>query len=104
MLRYIERNPLRAGLVARAEDWLWSSLQEREGEEPWLQPLPVPGPKDWVGWVNAPMTDAEVEAIRHSVNRGTPFGSKAWVRRTARRLGLEASLNPRGRPRPRTEK
>jgi putative transposase len=30
VLRYIERNPLRAGLVARAEDWLWSSLREQE--------------------------------------------------------------------------
>jgi putative transposase len=64
----------------------------------------VRGPKDWVGWVNAPMTDAEVEALRHSVNRGTPFGSEFWVLRTARRLGLEASLHPRGRPRTRREK
>jgi putative transposase len=32
VLRYIERNPLRAGLVARAEDWLWASLRERAGK------------------------------------------------------------------------
>jgi putative transposase len=104
VVRYIERNPLRAGLVARAEDWLWSSLREREGKASWLQPVPVPGPKDWLGWVNAPVTDAEVEALRYCVNRGTPFGREAWVQRTARRLGLEASLNPRGRPRTRAEK
>jgi putative transposase len=57
-----------------------------------------------VGWVNAPMTDAEVEALRHSVNRGTPFGRELWVLRTARRLGLETSLHQRGRPRTRREK
>ena len=29
VLRYIGRNPLRAELVAHAEDWLWSSLRRR---------------------------------------------------------------------------
>ncbi|MGH7254210.1 MAG: REP-associated tyrosine transposase [Nitrospirales bacterium] len=104
VLRYIERNPLRAGLVARAEDWLWSSLWERGAKETWLQPAPVAGPKNWVGWVNGPMTDAEVEVLRLSVNRGRPFGAEAWVQRTARRLGLETSLNPRGRPRTQAKK
>ena len=104
VLRYIERNPLRAGLVARAEDWLWSSVRARGGELGLVTPSPVPLPKDWVAWVNAPMTDAEVAALRHSVNRGTPFGEEGWARRTAKRLGLEASLRPRGRPRSRSEK
>ena len=43
--RYVERNPLRAGLVARAEDWRWSSLWRRGKEglstPPWLSPWPV---------------------------------------------------------------
>jgi len=104
VLRYIERNPLRAGLVARADDWLWSSLRERGRGGEWLHPSPVSGPLDWAAWVNAPMTDAEVEALRRSVNRGTPYGADRWVRRTVRRLGLESSLNPRGRPRGRTKK
>ncbi|MDH5670026.1 MAG: transposase [Nitrospira sp.] len=99
VLRYIERNPVRAGLVPRAEEWVWSSLRERGRGGVWLHPSPVSGPTDWATWVNAPMTDAEVDALRRSVNRGTPFGADPWVRRTARRLGLEASLNPRGRPR-----
>ncbi len=45
------------------------------------------------------MTEADVERVRHSVNRGTPLGGEGWAGRTARRLGLEASLRPRGRPR-----
>jgi putative transposase len=104
VLRYIERNPLRAGVVARAEDWLWSSVRERGGAATLLTRCPVPGPTDWARWVNAPMTEADIQAVRHSVNRGTPFGEAAWARRTAKRLGLEASLNPRGRPRTRAEK
>jgi putative transposase len=29
VLRYVERNPLRAGLVTRAEEWRWGSLYRR---------------------------------------------------------------------------
>lgn len=104
VLRYIERNPLRAGLVARAEDWLWSSVREWGTADPFLHAGPVPRPADWVAWVNEAVTDAELERLRHSVNRGTPFGTAAWGARTASRLGLEASLRPRGRPRSRPEK
>lgn len=44
------------------------------------------------------MTEVELAPIRHSVTRSAPFGSEAWVSEIARRLGLEASLQPRGRP------
>ena len=104
VLRYIERNPLRAGLGARAEDWLWSSLRERGTAGTLLDPGPVPRPAEWVAWANAAMTEADVHRIRHSVNRGTPFGSAAWAVRIAQHLGLEASLRPRGRPRKQLEK
>jgi len=93
--RYIERNPVRARLVTRAEDWRWSSLGTRER---WLHSGPVTRPSGWKKLVNTANADEEVEAIRQSVNRGTPFGQTAWMRRTAKRLGLEASMNPRGRP------
>ena len=45
-----------------------------------------------------PQTEAELAALRHCVNRGTPFGEKSWVENTAARLGLAATLRPRGRP------
>ena len=101
VLRYVERNALRAKLVRRAENWRWSSLnQHRTGAEPvLLHPGPLARPRDWLAYVNPAQTDDELSAIRQSVNRGTPFGSPAWVKRTVRRLGLEATLRPRGRPR-----
>jgi putative transposase len=49
--------------------------------------------------VNEPQTDAEVAAIRHSNQRGTPFGSETWTKRVARQLGVEFTMRPRGRPR-----
>jgi putative transposase len=101
VLRYIERNPLRAGLVARADDWLWSSLRERDqaSADAFVQPGPVRFPENWVRWVNEPQTDGELELLRASVNRGVPYGSETWIERIAPLLGLEFTLRPRGRPR-----
>ena len=53
----------------------------------------------WLDYVNEPQTEAEVERLRESLRRGRPFGDRWWMEQTARRLGLEASLRPRGRPR-----
>ena len=97
VLRYVERNPLRANLVARAEVWPWSSLA-RQDQSPTLDPGPVPRGAHWVEAVNAPMLDAECSVIRTSIQRDRPLGSDGWVRDTVAALGLESSLRPRGRP------
>ena len=100
VLRYVERNPLRAKLVKRAEDWPWSSLSIQKAAHPLPpHPGPMPRPANWLEWVNEPDDPDELSALRTSVNRGAPWGSRTWVQRTAVRLGLEASLRPRGRPR-----
>jgi putative transposase len=104
VLRYVERNPIRAGLVARAEEWPWSSAAHAAADgrpRPPLEPGPVPRPGDWLEHVNEPQSEAEVETLRECLRRGRPFGDSAWVVQTAARLGLEASLRPRGRPRKR---
>jgi len=132
VLRYVERNPLRAKLVARAEDWPWSSLgaanhagpaganeagandagaDEAGADEaganagrfdevlaPPLHAGPLPRPANWSEWVNEAEPPGQLMALRHSVNRGTPWGGADWARRTAARLGIESSLHPRGRP------
>lgn len=102
VLRYVERNALRAGLVKQAENWAWSSVRwwRERGQWPaFLHEGPVARGRRWVADVNRPMTAAEEDALRRSVNRGTPWGAESWKLRTARRLGLESSLRPRGRPR-----
>jgi putative transposase len=106
VLRYVERNPLRARLVRRAENWQWSSLPQRTAttRSAWLAAGPVDLPRNWAERVNRPETDAELDAVRRSIMRGAPFGKENWSRRVATRLGLEASLRPRGRPRKRAKK
>ncbi|HET6880455.1 MAG TPA: transposase [Pirellulales bacterium] len=102
VVRYVERNALRANMVRRAEDWRYSSLWRRRNgttaERKLLSDWPLARPRSWLQYVNQPQSEAELKAIRRSVVRGQPYGGDAWVRATAVRLGLESTLRPRGRP------
>lgn len=101
VIRYVERNALRANLVPRAESWPWSSLRRMERDDPAFPLLagwPLPRPSKWIEIVNQPQTEAELHALRRSVNRGTPLGDDPWVATTAKHLGLESTLRRRGRP------
>lgn len=97
--RYVEANPLRATMVDRAEGWPWSSLQRRPERAVLLADWPLDRPRNWVSLVNQPLGEESLRQLRTSVLRERPFGSEAWVKRTAKRLGLESTLRPRGRPR-----
>jgi putative transposase len=106
VLRYVERNPLRANLVKRAEHWEWSSLHGAASSEPrpaYWHEGPVPRQTGWLEWVNAPVSEAELTAMRACVQRNRPYGADGWQRSMAARLGLESSLRPRGRPRTKPE-
>ncbi len=108
VLRYVERTPLRAKLVAKSQDWPWGTLSLRRAKAPpsWQSDWPdqTPIPRDWTRLVNRPETKDDLAAIQTSLTRGRPFGGEAWTRRTAKRLGLESTLNPRGRPKATAEK
>lgn len=101
VVRYVERNALRANLVERAESWRWSSLRQLLPDVPKsliLSGWPLPCPTNWIELVNQPQTEAELEALRSSVHRGRPFGNPSWIKNTADLLGLSLTLQPRGRP------
>ena len=101
--RYVERNALRADLVKKAEDWKWGSLSRWMARPEWnpklLSPWPIPRSPNWKARVNVALTERELESVRWSVKRGSPFGDETWVESIARRLSLESTLRPRGRPR-----
>ena len=102
--RYVERNPLRAKLVNRAEDWKWSSLWIRkygtDKQKYLLSSWPINPPKHYLEWVNDNMSNEkeELNRIRNAIQRGCPFGKDFWVMEIAEKLGLNSTLNPRGRP------
>ncbi len=103
VVRYVERNPLRANLVDDLDDWRWSSFwRHRHGtatQRRLLSAWPLPRPHKWKCHVERPQTEAEEAALRRSINRGCPLGQASWVRRVAEQLNLKSTLAARGRPR-----
>ncbi len=105
MCRYVERNPLRAKLVKQAEQWQYGSLYRwanKEDKDPsLLTAWPIRRSADWIKHVNQPLSAAELATIRTCVQRGRPYGDKAWVENLADEHGLWSTMRPRGRPRKR---
>jgi putative transposase len=109
VLRYIEANPLRAKLVARAEDYPWSSYRFHGAggadalvdpllpyEE--LSPYPKIRQRKWAEKVHKPLEEATLARIRRSNATGLPYGEESWIERMAKRLSLDLAIRPRGRP------
>jgi len=102
VVRYVERNALRANLVEAADRWRWSSLWRREhgttADRRLLSGWPLPCPRRWCEHVNEVQTEAEVKAIRQAITKSQPYGSETWVGTTAKQLSLESTMRRRGRP------
>ena len=84
VLRYVESNAFRCGLVERAEDWKWSSVATSPPEcaAGLLRPSPVSRPANWLEIVNQRPAKEEVEELRLRVNRERPYGSDHWIAAT----------------------
>lgn len=79
MLLYVDRNPVKAKLVASAEEWLWSSVLHHAGlaDDPLLDVDRLPEADKWLEHVNrADAADALTEA---ALARNLPIGDRAWV-------------------------
>ena len=105
VVRYVELNPLRAGLVQHALEYRWSSARGNAGAL--VDPLlcakrPFPGwVGDWPAWLESGLTDEELLKIRKNTRRGAPTGSDEFLRKMEERLGRRLRSLPRGpRPRP----
>ena len=103
VMRYVERNPVRAKSipVRKAQNWMWSPVGRPPKDTiiPMLDPGPVKRRKNWLDWVNQPLTQTERDALGTCIARGQPFGVEKWKSKTATQLGIESSLRLRGRPR-----
>jgi putative transposase len=110
VLRYIEANPLRARIVDRAEDYPWSSYRNHGLGEvsdlvdalisfDELSLYPAVRQRKWSEMVHRPLEEQALAAIRRSTATGLPYGDPAWVERLGKKLNLDLTIRPRGRPR-----
>ena len=110
VLRYIEANPLRARLVEHAGEYPWSSFGSHGAGHPdVLLASVVPyetlaagtaaRQRRWSAYVHRTPDETELAAIRRSSETGLPYGERSWVNRLCRRLKLDLTIRPRGRPR-----
>ncbi|MGE0464713.1 MAG: transposase [Vicinamibacterales bacterium] len=84
VMRYVEANPVRAGLVDQAQLWKWSSLAEREGcERGLLHPGPLPLPSGWAALVNEALPRETLDETRARLQRTKPYDLRVLRRKVA---------------------
>lgn len=110
-IRYVELNPVRAGLVARAEDWPWSSARAHAlgAADRLLDPgRPFSAgarealtgrPLAWGEWLARGLEAQECEALRQATRTGRPCGCEAFVRDMEEKLARPLAPQKRG-PKP----
>ena len=102
-VRFIENNPVRAGLVARAEEYSWSSARHHVLGEP--NPVTMDGHflngeiKDWRAYLAERGNDPILSRTWCNLKTGRPAGDEGFVRRLEEILGRRLVALPRGRPR-----
>lgn len=114
-IRYIELNPVRAGMVARPEEHIWSSYRARVGlgSCSWLDP--VPGlesikrdeetmAESYAQYVRSAIPDGEWDLIQTAASRNQLTGDERFVEQITRITGRRIEHRGRGRPTGKTGK
>jgi len=100
-VRYVERNPVRANIVKRAEDYKWSSAHAHAyGITDWFvdsgSPL-IAAVADWAKWLSDDDTPGTLEPIRKATARDLPLADESFVLDLEAKLGRRLRPNKRGR-------
>ena len=99
--RYVELNPVRAGLVPDAADWPWSSarshLSGRDDRLVRVAPM-LAMIADWRGLLNSAIREEELLDLREHARTGCPLGNATFVDRLERAVGRILRPRKSGRP------
>jgi putative transposase len=104
-IRYVELNPVRAGMIARAESYGWSSAAAHCGlrsdrilskQSEWCRLLGRVA--DWPAWLAEAVDSASQASLRENTRKGLPTGSKEFVRSVEQETGRILTRPSRGRP------
>jgi len=104
-IRYVERNPVRAGMVSAAQAYPWSSAPSHCGlrDDPLLS---IDSPCravladiiDWAGWLSMDEPAASLTELRRNTDSGLPCGSASFVADLETRYGRVMRHGLPGRP------
>ena len=108
-MRYVELNPVRAGLTANSWDWHWSSARahtfRRAGDKVltgnWADHFDGWDYARWQGVLLAGMSEGESGAVRRATETGQPLASHEFVKQLERHTGRRLLVLARGRPKKR---
>ena len=99
--KYVELNPVRSGIVEKAEEYDWSSARSHATGffDPLLSPTrPFPGSiSNWSEWLSTGIEQEDLETIRRNTSTGRPTGSDSFVAQLEIRLGRILQQRKRGR-------
>ncbi|MEK7539333.1 MAG: transposase [Patescibacteria group bacterium] len=102
VIRYAERNALRAKLVKKAENWkfcsLWRKLYGSNQKKKLLSKWPISEPEEYLYFVNTSQPKEEEENIRLSVVKSKPYGNDNWSMKIIKKFGLESTVRLPWRP------
>jgi putative transposase len=102
-IRYLETNPVRAGIVKKAENYKWSSARSHvKGKtDPVLSNdcYLFKKIKDWSAYLKEKEDVSVVDAIRQNTRTGRPCGGDRFAEKIEKLLGRRLAALPRGRPR-----
>ncbi len=99
--RYIELNPLRAGLCTCPAEYRWSSaaahlngcIDSLVTVKPLLEMVP-----DWQGLLDSGFSEADTQALRRHERTGRPLGNESFIQHLEHKLGRNLAPQKGGRP------
>ena len=106
-LRYVELNPVRAGLAAEPWDWPWSSARAHILDRVldsvldcrWTEYSGRWDHAEWREILAAGISGGECDLVRRATHTGEPLGSREFVDGLERNAGRRLRVLARGRPR-----
>lgn len=102
-MRYVECNPVRTGLVTKAEDYPWSSARAHvlKQTDPLIERCAMQDEvKDWAGFLSIAVPECETKTLREQTTTGRPAGDQDFVERLEKITGRILKTMRRG-PKPR---
>nr|VFJ72042.1 MAG: putative transposase [Candidatus Kentron sp. FM]VFJ72209.1 MAG: putative transposase [Candidatus Kentron sp. FM]VFK19846.1 MAG: putative transposase [Candidatus Kentron sp. FM] len=104
-VRYVERNPVRAGMVARAEKYPWSSAaahcQLKEDSLLTMDSVHwkvFEGITDWSAWFHEKDDEELSGIVRRNLQKNLPCGPEKFIKKLERISGRVLQFRPVGRP------